>query len=1475
MLDLKHPRYAVLEMLGQGGQGQVFRALDLENPEAKLVAKVVRQDKAESSASLRACIMQEFSVLARLSITGVVFVRDLIWFGEQPVLIEDFIEGVSPEAYVHSSEDGRGERLRALIVQVLQTLSDLHDAGFVHGDLKPEHLRVTETGKVILLDFGAAALTSSSSETRTFTRALAAPEVLAGSPQTVRSELYTLAKTIVAIGSGSVLASSMRRGAPWVDDTVHALVEQCLREHPYDRLPNAEAALALLDPRRIDPSRFDPSRFAKQSENSRSLPLVGRDDVLLQLAVSQERVLYLCGPGGMGKSRVIRALAARGREQKIEVRALCFPEDAQVAPRLAAFLRGDLDAWPFLCPKTNATWLTIDDVDQAGPDLQHALDFYRCCSDQDANLPRVVVTAQAAPVGAPTIVLPPIDQAVWESAPLGEIDSALLHTAILAANGNPSLLMAALGRGRPTPNATLEQVRALAPAGQEAIVLLALAGGNLPRNLKVDAWTKGAGLLVEAGLALRRGARVVLVSRELGAQIAEQLGDVDKADVLSDALLKSPDEASVFLSLAKAPHMPSRRNELLIRAARAFRTGGERTLEHETLALLLADPQARTLESVVRYERLARELGSPLHRDALTWLTDLGDATPAVHILAQRRSAESQMRAGEHTEAQRIVDALLLQHPHDALVHSTQASVLLFQANWKDAEKALEIAYGLRAQVLDEEELARIEHNRGVVLIYRGDYQEAALAMQKSAARKQRLGDRAGMRASLLNLGLALAKLDHCEKALRIYGDAAALARTLQQVAGLAWCLAGITETQMRMGRLNEAGASLQEALTLREQCSAVVRNDLVLLESELLSLQGRGPSARQLLQTLLEHADTLTAARAHYLSAKACLAQLPIERQKAGRHAVSAIRLARAGAHTEQEAQALSLLQALREPSPVKSPEPIAETMPQPSSSQLPIWSLATGNHPELELLRAVLSESKAERAFLAAVAEDNSVSRVFGCDRDGLAVAEAKARIPEEVARQTTSANMVVYLREAKFGTEHGSQMACAGPEPKPGLARAVLVLEHRYRTGAFDAFEASRLQAYVALGQLVLHATNASLSPQVERGSGAEPPQTASASGAAGAPRGSVSRAAGAPRGRVSGGNGPTMDHDSSLDGPLTTWTKFDAERRSFPTIVGQSAALNQALYKLDLATDSALPVLLTGETGVGKEVFARALHDSGPRKAQAFVAINCGAIPESLFEAELFGHARGAFTGADKERVGLIAKAEGGTLFLDEVGELPLARQATLLRALDSRTYRRVGGDEDRKFDVRIVTATNRDLEAMSRLGNFRTDLIFRINVIPIHIPPLRDRTDDVPILIRTLLQRRNLDVSFTEEALAILCRYRFPGNVRELVHILERLSLVRGRIDVKSLPREVRDRQNHVLAPVVQLSQLRDKELGGSPSDTKARTEVQRALDRNKGNITHAAKTLGITRHGLKKRMLRLGMREESQNLAIGLKGEEQ
>ena len=311
-----------------------------------------------------------------------------------------------------------------------------------------------------------------------------------------------------------------------------------------------------------------------------------------------------------------------------------------------------------------------------------------------------------------------------------------------------------------------------------------------------------------------------------------------------------------------------------------------------------------------------------------------------------------------------------------------------------------------------------------------------------------------------------------------------------------------------------------------------------------------------------------------------------------------------------------------------------------------------------------------------------------------------------------------------------------------------------------------------------------------------------------------------------------------------------------------LIAESAAMRQALAQAERAAAGRSTILLVGETGTGKEQVARTIHERSPRASGPFVAINCGALPEGLLESELFGHEKGAFTGADRRHVGRFELADGGTLFLDEIGELPAAAQVKLLRVLQEREISRVGGAQAIRVNVRLIAATHRDLAEEVRQGRFREDLFFRVHVIPIALPPLRERPEDIEPLIRFFLQRfaRELDRAprpITDAGLARLCAHQWPGNVRELENLAERLLVLGGEqpIDAGELNALLpQTRAAQVLPPAPAAPAIDDLSLW-----EREHALLVQALERAGGNQSEAARLMKISREQLRTRMRKYGL----------------
>ena len=1434
---LSHPRYQAIEVLGRGAQGTVLRVVDTEAPARRLVAKVW-----QSGAFAKDQLEGEFALLARLRIPGLVRAHDFGRTGGAPFFVEDYVEGDDAVGWLRDAEPReRNTRLLRLLADVAATLGALHEAGFLHGDLKPEHVRIPSGGRAVVLDLGAAVL-HGRVRAAGITRTYAAPELLAGGASSPASDLYGLGALAWAATTGKPRERAgmhLRDVAPWVTPSVADVIESLLAAHPADR---PRDALEVL-------SRLGQGNAIGAWEGSRGPP-TGREAELAILlngfasANSGNHVRYVVGASGAGKSHLLRELVTSTLLGGREARRVRFPCDQPaLVARLVAFLRGADDAWPYLTEAAkDPVLLALDDLHLAPAELVFALEAYRCRANERPRAD-VVATAREARAGANVLMLGALGDAHFAALcrEIGIDDPAQIALLARESAGAPGWLLASRGRVPLTRDAILERTRGLSAHAKDALAAMALMGGEMTERVLLgmhgDETDAVLDELFAASLVTRRtsenGATYSLTSRHLAVDVAAAMADYAVTDRAAAALLADVEaSATMLLTTANAPCVPKERTELLRRCATRARLEGLRSEEIESLLTLAAEPRERTAVLLKRLERLTRDTGTAAaHPQVLTWLDEAARTDARVLPLALRSRAEKAARAGETEVARGIAKeardaAGRLGDPEaEAFTLATTGVVALYRADWAEAERVLSEARAmtLTFEANDPEQLARLDHNLGVVALYRAKHEKARECFERSLSLKRALGDLSGVASCLLNLALTLSGTARFDEADRALDEAILLARTLKNAIVLGWCLAARADLAVKRGHAALADRWTTEAEAMGDALPAKVRADLAILRAEIALLEGNGPSAIRALGAMNEatrKGDALIDARAMVLTARAHLAILPVDRRLAARVAIAAARRARAAALPEPEAQALAVLRAARAKAGrtgvLSKPTVI---MSEPSLHDAPLWhwiaSLAEGgegchaSNEALGLAKLLVSHAKAERGFVALADGEGNLTSAWGADLDGLAIAEAERRIPEDLVRLALAREGAVYLRETETAAGAGSRLAIASPAT--AKARAVIVLEHRFVVGRFDHVSAPVVERWAALAGLVarLSGQRRSEPPESQRAETSAPPSSMSAFAA-------------------------------------STSIPLQEARRAFPTILGTSPALRRALARLDAAIDSDLPLLITGETGVGKEIFARAVHDFGKRSARPFVAVNCAAIPDALFEAELFGHARGSFTGADRARAGLFARAQGGTLLLDEIGELPLQRQAGLLRALESRRYRPVGSDEEQSFDVRIVAATNRELERAVREGGFRQDLLFRLQVLEVHIPALRERDGDIPLLARSFLDRANSPAEITARAMAALVAYPWPGNIRELEHQMMRLAALGGaQIDLEHLPREVRQSTGKAAR---------------TPKAPDERADVARALAATTGNISRAATMLGLTRHGLKKRMLRLGMR---------------
>ncbi len=1375
----KHNRYAFGELLGSGGQGAVYRVVDRESAHKALVAKVF--DKAHVAA-MRA----EFAVLARLSIDGLVRGHDFV-DGTPAFLVEDFVDGQDAYTWIREQPDTNGAVVSLLISSAL-TLGALHEVGFVHGDLKPAHIRMSATGKATMLDLGATCRADQSASALTV--AFAAPEVIAGGDISPRSDWYSLGAVVRAC------VSDLRLLAPAVNDLVEALLAQ----HPADRPDSASDILG----------RLGAAGVAVNAWTSESL-VPSQECVLRTLSQTwTSNVAYLTGASGVGKSHVARELVARRLLEGQAVRFIQSIEERQLS-LLIRYLRGDVEIWPF-SSSPSKTLLVIDEL--GSEELDRAVDGY-ACEPVGANRASIVAIRRVLPSGAFGLTLKSFEEDEWNTLcqRLGAVDAD--GQLWRSAAGVPAWLVAQRAGTPLGRDAVLARARELPPVAVDLLAALAVAGGSLPRSTCVQILGDQLPLAEEALSAFvsRKGFDepvISLIAHQIVNDIAVSLGTFDVVDRLASALLATENVASnVLLRVATVAAVPSRRTDLLLAASNKARTAGMTLVEIDSWIALLADRSERTLERLQRLERLCRDSGrSHYAPQVIDWIATSANAGETSLLVARRR-AEQAARAGKFVEARALLDAVVDEGPRSkALLASTRGAVALYAGDWKSAHRELTEAQESLARDEDQEELARVEHNLGAVCLYRGENDQARRAFTHAVHIKRLLGDQAGVRSSMLNLGHALSKLRCYDEASRVLEEATKLAMALEQKAGLGWCLAAVADLALRQRDFRAADRAVREACALGDSLAQPVRADLSILAASVALARGDAVLAIDIVNKIdvnWRKSDPYTDGRALLVEARAHLASLPSRRQSAIEYVTRACTLGERESLSELVRDAKTLIEEI-ECGHVEASREVPMTS-QESESNEPRWEWSvleaiargiTADDCTLELAKCILSTCKAERVLIGA-SRGAIVEYAAGVDLDGLPLSEAARRM--DGALLVSLGQEPSYQRALESAAGLGSRLLV-------GYEGAFVCVEHRFRSGAFDHVDAITAKRWAMLARVL------------DRVRGV---------------RDAV----------------PHVDKVRELDENITsTVVPSRAPVRHYPTIIGSSTALRAALLKLEGAIDSDLPVLITGETGVGKEVFARALHEHGRRARAPFVAVNCAAIPDSLFEAELFGHAKGSFTGAERTRTGLFARAEGGTLLLDEIGELPLARQATLLRVLETRTYRPVGSDDERPFNVRVVGATNVDLDEAVKKGNFRGDLLYRLRVLQIAIPPLRERRDDVPLLLTHSLRRSGANVEIASDALATMMGYTWPGNVRELDHCAQRLAALGAtRVERAHLPREMRKSGTVALT----IAPLQDE-----------RSVVERALATAQGNISHTAIALGLTRHGLKKKMLRLGLRVKAE-----------
>ena len=1390
-------RYEEVAVLGKGGGGQVWAVRDrLTNETVALKALAEGASEREVQALVREAVT--LSGLEGLGVPKVLRFGRLPG-GRRPYLVRELVEGQSLLANLESMSPEVHECLHA-VVQAADQCTGLHQAALLHGDIKPANIIVSKEGKATLVDLGLAApLREGGTRPEGLTPRYAAPELFAGMRLTVRAEIYAIGATL-----SDILETCGAQLAPAEREALGVVTARAMHEDPAHRYPSAdELASAIRHAAHLPP----PQALAAVDV---SWPIVGLDApanrLLSQIAtLPQGSVVALEGKPGSGRSVVLRRLAWT---LGVEGRDVAWVEEEGSLPWVEA-IEMELSAYSNL----DGVVVLVDGADHLPATARERLSD---ALGQGAKIVLVSSRKAAAALGGQVerLVMPPLDDdaaAGLVRSAIPSLSDSLIDQVIRRAEGRPGKLRAIVRRIGTRPMVSQSDIDDMMEEG--ATVRDAGASptgvGELERLLDQGKFEE---------VALRLGRMSDLESVPLGlcrARLALGRGDAQQALETLEALDSEEVQASVLL-----------RRKWMLQYARAYMRLGRYAESMQWAKKAVgesdddddAESRAVTLEIEACLGLLHSYCGK--HDEAVTVLQG---AAARARALADKRVesivlgslAVALQSADKLGEARRAFEDTLeaAETAGDAgAVANTRLNLAVLasiEGDLADASKHLEAAIDMGRRAGRRSTTRQALLNLAHLDLYLGRYARGRSGLSSLAEQREQLSPT--HRAQLIGLEAELAartgessiaadQYEGCANAYEALGrqvdaaearlegvlvsaraglrDAVALSRSIEQAmtalgdSTAHQALLHLAKGEVASGQNDEERAKKSYDEALKAARTAGQKEWIwrtLEARSRLLSGMGQDLAARRDREEALAVLEEIAARLTREL--REVYWDDPRRR---------AVRLAHTGTMTSASVASISIdggtsghggssLASGRVFPTGLSSTAVAATVEERLTRLLEINRELAREHNLERLLERVTDHAitlvNAERGFVI-LAKDGELVVHTSRNRQGDA---SHARFSSGIAeRVVASGEPVVTLsamddeRMANYLSVHQlnvQSVACVPIRAPDNRTAGALYVETRHRPGALFHAELTTLMAFA--DQAAVAIENAHLLS--ENQSRAEELAKANAE---------LMKA---------------REHLKELLGHRTaqlesTKRDLDATRAvlrghfGYQGLVGTSAKMRRVYALVDRVRDMDVPVLISGESGTGKEMVARAIHRGGPRAKKPFTGINCGAIPEHLLESELFGHAKGAFTGADRDRKGLFRESEGGTILLDEIGEMPHKMQAGLLRVLQERVVRPVGGVREEPVSVRVIAATNRDLQKMVADGSFREDLYYRLHVVDVMIPPLRDRADDIPMLIDHFLnifaaRYRRERKTISRDALRFLCACPWPGNVRQLENTL--------------------------------------------------------------------------------------------------------